>query len=122
MFTESNLLDLTKKKFEIWETLNMEHLSQIFDDKGLMFNTYGKVNTKEELIEKIRSEECLLKGIDFQNTVARVYGTSAVVQGEGSFTFSIKGQIHSKILNFLDVWIKREEGWKLVSTHYNQSA
>ena len=122
MLTESNLLDLTRKKFEIWETLNLDHLSQIFDDNGLMFNYQGKVNTKEELIEKIRSEECVLKEIFFQNTIARIYGSSAVVQGEGAFTFSIKGETQSKVLNFLDVWIERENGWKLVSTHYNQSA
>lgn len=121
MITETYLIDLTRKKFEIWETLNLDQLCHIFDDNGLMFNSHGKVSTKEELIEKIRSEECVLKEIDFQNTIARVYGTSAVVQGEGSFTFSVKGQIQSKIMNFLDVWIEREEGWKLVSTHYNQT-
>ena len=122
MITELNLLDLTRKKFETWETLNLDQLCQFFDDHGLSFNLDGKVETKEELIEKLSSETCQLKQYNVQNTVTRVYGTSAVVHGEGEFTFSISGKVESKILSFLDVWVERENGWKLVSTHYSQSA
>jgi len=122
MITESNLLDLTKKKFQIWENHNLDQLSQIFDDQCLMFNSHGKVITKEDLIKKIRDEECISTEINFQNTIARIYGSSAVVSGEGVFTSSKEGQTHTTKLNFLDVWTEREDGWKLVSTHYSKSA
>jgi hypothetical protein len=122
MITESNLLDLTKKKFQIWENHNLDQLSQIFDDQCLMFNSHGNVITKEDLIKKIRVEECGLTEINFQNTIARIYGSSAVASGEGVFTSSKEGQTYTTKLNFLDVWIEREDGWKLVSTHYSKSA
>ncbi len=122
MISESNLIDLTRKKFETWESLNLDQLAEIFDEHGLMFDVDGKIENKSQLIEKMRKENCLLKEFNFQNTIARIYGTSAVVHGEGEFKFTIAGKLHSSNLNFLDVWIERENGWKLVSTHYNQSA
>jgi hypothetical protein len=122
MLTESSLIDLTRKKFETWVTLNLDQLTQIFDDHGLLFNSEGKVDTKEELIKKMNDESCLLKDFNFQNTVARIYGSSAVVHGVGEFVFFKAGETQSTNMNFLDVWIKRESGWKLISTHYSQLA
>jgi hypothetical protein len=119
MLTESSLIDLTRKKFQTWVTLDLDQLSQIFDDHGLSFNAEGKIDTKEELIKKMSAKTCLLKDFNFQNIIARVYETSAVVQGVGEFVFSKAGETQSANLNFLDVWIERETGWKLVSTHYN---
>jgi hypothetical protein len=122
MLSETNLLALTQMKFEIWVTHNLDQLSEIFDDKGLLFDNHGKIDTKEGLLEKLSSENCILKKYDFRNTVARVFETSAVVYGEGEFTFSIFGENKATKLNFLDVWVERENGWKLVSTHYNYSS
>ncbi len=119
MITESNLIDLTRKKFETWETLNLDQLVSLFDDHGLLFDFKGKVETKDHVIEIMRSEKCQLKEVHFQNTIARIYGNSAVVHGEGEFTFIKEGDTKSTNLNFLDVWVEREEGWKLVSTHYS---
>ncbi len=120
MLTESSLKDLTRMKFETWVTQNLDQLTQLFDDQGLLFNSGGKVDTKEELIKIMSDETCLLKDFNFHNTVARVYGTSAVVHGVGEFVFSKAGETQSANMNFLDVWIERENGWKLVSTHYSQ--
>jgi hypothetical protein len=120
MLTESSLIDLTRKKFQTWVTLDLDQLSQIFDDHGLSFNSEGEIKTKEELIKKMSTETCLLKDFNFQNIIARVYGTSAVAQGVGEFVFSKAGETQSANLNFLDVWIKRENDWKLVSTHYSK--
>jgi hypothetical protein len=120
MLTESELSDLTKKKIEIWQNLNGDQLTLIFDDQGLFFNYDGIINSKEDLIKKIREEKCGPVEINFQKTIARIYGSSAVVSGEGDFTNAIDGQSQTTKLTFLDVWIERENGWKLVSTHHNQ--
>jgi hypothetical protein len=66
-------------------------------------------------------DNCRLKQLEFQNTIARNYGISAVVYGEGKFVFAKKGIPQSTNLNFLDVCVERENRWKLVSTHYNQT-
>jgi hypothetical protein len=87
MLTESSLIDLNRKKFQTWVTLDFNQLSQIFDDHGLSLNAEGKIDTNEELIKKMRAENCLLKDFNFQNIIARIYGTSAVVQGVGEFFF-----------------------------------
>lgn len=122
MITESNLLDLTKKKFQIWENHNLDQISQIIDDQCLMFNSHGKIITKKDLIKKIQSKECDSTEIILRKTIAPIFGSSAVVHGEGEFTFIKEGHTHTTKLNFLDIWIEREDGWKLVSTHYNKSA
>ncbi|MFC3881147.1 nuclear transport factor 2 family protein [Algoriphagus namhaensis] len=117
--TESILLDLTKKKFEIWQNQDKEQLQKFFDEHGLFFDLDGQVETKGQIAEKMISDKCVLRGANYQKTIARVYGNSAVVHGEGEFSLSIKGELKAFLLSFLDVWMEREDGWKLVSTHYS---
>lgn len=119
MLTESSLIDLTRKKFETWVTHNSNQLTQLFDERGLLFGLEGEIETKDELMKKMNAKSCHLKDFSFENTIARIYGTSAVVHGVGEFVFTKAGKTESANMNFLDVWIERETGWKLVSTHYS---
>ena len=120
--TESILLDLTKKKFEIWQSQDKAQLHQFFDDHGLLFDLEGQVETKGQVSEKLATNICILKEAKYQNPIARIYGNSAVVHGEGEFLLSMLGETKQLFISFLDVWMEREEGWKLISTHYTRSA
>lgn len=120
--TESILLDLTKKKFEIWQSQDKGQLQQFFDDRGLLFDLEGQVETKDQISDKLTSEVCILKEAKYQNPIVRIYETSAVVHGEGQFLINMLGESKEISLSFLDVWLERKEGWKLVSSHYSRSS
>ncbi|TDQ19461.1 uncharacterized protein DUF4440 [Algoriphagus boseongensis] len=117
MISESELIELSRQKFKIWENSDLENLEKIFDNEGLLICSEGKPETKAELTRLISKRTKEIKELILKKTFARVYGNTGVVHGEGQITLSIEGIQQSSGVNFLDVWIEREEGWKLVSSH-----
>lgn len=97
---------------------DLESFSSLFDEKGLMFYPTGKVETKPELLERLKSGRTVFQKIDLTKTIARLYQDTAVVHGEGMFTLILQGEELIENLNFIDVWVKKEEEWKLVSSHF----
>ncbi len=120
--TESDFLTLSKKKFASWKLTDVDEFSEMFDDHGLVFGAGGQTKTKGQMIEDLRTKACQFKDINLKNTIARVFGSSAVVHGEGDFTLSESGETKEVQMNFLDVWVEREKGWRLISSHYTMPA
>jgi hypothetical protein len=120
MITESELIGLSRDKFMMWKLSDVESITNLFDDHGLLICNSGKAETKPEIIQILQAGKWSFKDLQVQYAFARIYGTTAVVHGEGQLIVDGKGQLQSGPLQFLDVWVEREEGWKLVSSHLNQ--
>ncbi|MFC5191032.1 nuclear transport factor 2 family protein [Algoriphagus aquatilis] len=115
---ESSAISLSEKKFHHLIERDIESFSSMFDEKGLMFYPTGKVETKPELLQRLASGRTVFEKIDLAKTIARLYEETAVVHGEGMFTLMLQGERIIENLNFIDVWVKKEEEWKLVSSHF----
>ena len=115
---ESSAISLSEKKFQNLIEVDLESFSDLFDEKGLMFYPTGKVETKPELLQRLESGRTVFEKIDLTKTIARLYEGTAVVHGEGKFTLTLQGEVLIENLNFIDVWVKKEEDWKLVSSHF----
>lgn len=115
---ESSAISLSEKKFQHLMEGDFESFSDLFDEKGLMFYPTGKVETKPELLQRLASKRTVFEKIDLSKTIARLYQETAVVHGEGMFTIILQGEELIENLNFIDVWVKKEEEWKLVSSHF----
>ena len=97
---------------------DLDAFSSLFDEKGLIFYPNGTVETKSALMEGLKSKKTVFHKIELKKTIARLYEGTAVVHGEGLFNTILKGEEMSEKLNFIDVWVKREADWKLVSSHF----
>jgi hypothetical protein len=115
---ESSAISLSEKKFQNLLEGDFESFSDLFDEKGLMFYPTGKVETKPELLQRLESKRTVFEKILLTKTIARLYQETAVVHGEGLFTLKLQGEELVENLNFIDVWVKKEEEWKLVSSHF----
>lgn len=120
MISESQLIGLSYKKFQNWEQSDLASIANVFDDHSILFWANGKSQTKAELLTLFHDGKISIKNLQLQNTFARVYGTTGVVHGEGEATLTVEGEDLSGELRFLDVWVERENGWKIVSSHFNQ--
>ncbi|WP_187176427.1 nuclear transport factor 2 family protein [Algoriphagus sp. AK58] len=118
LMPESNSISLSEEKFSSLMEGDLETFSALFDEKGLMFYPNGKVETKPELLERLKSKKTVFLALDLKKCISRSYGTTSVVHGEGLFTINLQGEELSEKLNFIDVWVERENGWKLVSSHF----
>lgn len=114
---ESKAISLSKEKFSSLLGFNLESLTLLFDERGLIFYPNGMVETKSEIIANLKSGKTVFQGIEVLKILARSYGGTAVVQGEGFFNIKLQDEEFSEVLNFIDVWVEKEEGWKLVSAH-----
>jgi hypothetical protein len=118
--SESQLIGLSQEKFQQWEQSNLESISGMFDERAIVFWANGKSQTKIEMFKLYSEGKMSIKNLRLQHTFARVYGNTGVVHGEGEALITLEGEELSGDLRFLDVWVERENGWKIVSSHYNQ--
>lgn len=120
MISESQLLGLSQEKFKKWEQSDLASIAQVFDEQSVLIWINGKCQTKSEMLQLFHAGKISIKNLQLQNTFARVYGSKGVVHGEGAATLTVEGKDLSGDLRFLDVWVERENGWKIVSSHFNQ--
>lgn len=115
---ESNAISLSERKFQNLIEKDFGSFSKLFDEKGLLFYPNGKVETKPELLQRLESGRTVFEKIYLTKTIARLFHDTAVVHGEGMFTLVWQGEELIENLNFIDVWVKKGEEWKLVSSHF----
>ncbi|MFN3999861.1 nuclear transport factor 2 family protein [Algoriphagus sp.] len=118
--SESQLIGLSHEKFQQWEQSNLDSIAGMFDERAIVFWANGKSQTKIEMFKLYREGKMSIKNLRLEHTFARVYGNTGVVHGEGEALITLEGEELSGDLRFLDVWVERENGWKIVSSHFNQ--
>lgn len=117
LMIESKAISLSQEKCSSLLEFDLETFSLLFDERGLIFYPDGMVETKSEIIANLKSGKTVFQGTEVLKILARSYGSTAVVQGEGFFNIKLQDEEFSEVLNFIDVWVEKEEGWKLVSAH-----
>jgi hypothetical protein len=115
---ESNVISLSEEKFSSLLEFDLETFYSLFDGRGLIFFPNGSVATKPELMEKLKSQETVFRGVEMHKILARSYGNTTVVQGEGFFNIKLQDVEFNEVLTFIDVWVEKEGEWKLVSAHF----
>ncbi|GMQ23344.1 hypothetical protein Aoki45_00260 [Algoriphagus sp. oki45] len=120
MITESELVALSLEKFKVWESFDQNKFEQIFDEEGLLICYNGKAETKTELLQEFLDPKRKLNAFTIRKPIVRIFGATAVVHADGEITVDNFGKKETLAMNFLDVWVQREKGWKLVSAHFNQ--
>lgn len=115
---ESTFISLSEEKFSSLLEGDLVNFHSLIDERGLMFFPDGSVETKEGLMRQLTSKVTVFRNIEIHKTIARIYGNTAVVQGEGFFTITLPETEFTEVLNFIDVWVQKEMGWRLVSSHF----
>lgn len=108
------------EKFKVWESFDLNKFEQLFDAEGLLICYNGKAETRAELLQEFQNPSRRLHQVSFNRPIVRIFGNTAVVHAEGALTMTTSGIEETRSMNFLDVWVERENGWKLVSVHFNQ--
>lgn len=120
MISESQLLGLSQEKFLKWEQSDLASIAEIFDEQSILIWMNGRCQTKGEMLQLFQEGKISIKNLLLQRSFARIYGSKGVVHGEGAAIFTLEGEDHSGEFRFLDVWVERENGWKIMSSHINQ--
>jgi Domain of unknown function (DUF4440) len=118
--TEQFVLKLHEKKFQWMVKKQLDSLKNILDERVVYVHSNGWVQNKKEIIEDLRSGKLIMNSVTVTEAKARVYKGSVIINGKGKFDVVIDGKSVVIDLLYTEVYVKRKEGWLLVTRHANR--
>lgn len=117
---EQFVLDLSKTKFEWLVAKQYDSLINLLDDRIQYIHSNGWTQNKKEIIDDLHSGKLNYQKVLLKDSRVRVFGTSAIVTGLGTFEGITDGKPFSMELRYSEVYVKAGNRWKLASRHANK--
>jgi len=108
---ERQVLDLCQQKFQWMIHDRVDSLEAVLDDRLKFIHSTGWVQTKQDLLNDVKSGKLNYQTIDVSDMEVRVYGT---------FTGTNTGEPFVVNLMFTEVYSLKNKIWQLVSRHANK--
>ena len=118
--SEQALVNLSSKKFEWMIRMQYDSLESVLDDRLMFVHSNGWTETKQELIQDIKSGKLRYTNVEVQESNARMYKYMAVVTGKGKFNVELDGKPLEIILSYTEVYVQKKKKWLLASRHANR--
>ena len=103
------------RRFEVMTTRDYKALETLLADDLVYTHSSASVDTKASYLESLTSGRVTYKTIAPRDVKVRIYGTTAIVNGEAAMTVDSNGQALVNTLRFTDVWVKRDNRWQMVA-------
>jgi len=106
---------LEQQRIQALLDVDMPALYAIYAD-DFFYNTASGVSlTRSEYLPRYQSGELKVNKSTSEGREVRVYGDTAIVTGIVHVDATIKGENTNLHLRYLNVWVKRANGWVLVA-------
>ena len=106
---------MEQKRMQAILNADMPALYAIYADDFFYNTSSGPSLTKSEYLPRYASGELKINSADSEARDIRVYENTALVTGIVHVNATIKGENKLLHLRYLNVWVKRENGWVLVA-------
>lgn len=106
---------MERKRMEAVINADMAALDAIYADDFFYNTSAGPRLTKSEYLPRYASGELKVNAADTEARDIRVYDNTALVTGIVHVTLTTKGETRTIHLRYLNVWVKRAQGWVLVA-------
>ncbi len=87
-------------------------LDRVLSDDLAYTHSGGQFQNKADVIDSIVNKKTTIERMEFSDTTVRFYGNVALVKGRVDLWHSPTVIVH---MNVLHVWVKRPQGWQMVS-------
>jgi ketosteroid isomerase-like protein len=106
---------LEQQRIQAILDVDMPALYAIYADAFFYNTASGASFTRSEYLPRYQSGELKVNKSTSEVREVRVYGDTAIVTGIVRVDATIKGENADLRLRYLNVWVKRENGWVLVA-------
>jgi hypothetical protein len=113
--TEKEVLEVERQKDQAIRNRDMAVLDRIYVDNLAFANGRGKVLTKAQHMEEIRSGNVKYLNSDRSDFHVHVYGGTAVLTGRENSTVEYHGKTISSPRQFITVYVKLDGQWRYVA-------
>lgn len=96
---------------------DLPRIERIIADDYRITLSDGRVLDKDQDLAPLKSGKLRFTAADAQDVVIRVFGTTAVVTGMGTYTAEVDGKEAHFKERFTDVYVKRKGRWQPVASH-----
>jgi hypothetical protein len=96
---------------------NYDSISNMLDNRCLYIHSNGWTQTAAEVVKDLKSKKLIYDKIVITESQARQFESMVIVTGKGRFEGSVDNKPFGMELLFTEVYVKRKDGWKLVSRH-----
>lgn len=117
---EQFILDLSKKKFDWIINRQYDSLTKFLDDRIQFVHSNGWIQSKKDVLDDLHSGKLNYQKVTIREASARLYTSSAIVLGLGTFEGINDGKPFSLELRYTEVYINTGNQWKLASRHANR--
>jgi hypothetical protein len=108
---------LHEKKFDWLIHNNADSLTILLDDKVQYIHSNGWVETKQEILEDLKSGKLNYQSVTVKDAKVRIYENTGVVNGTGAFKVLLDGKTIELNLLYTEVYVRQKKQWRLVSRH-----
>lgn len=109
-----------------WNSLRLEPdvegLRSLLDDDWLLTHSDGRVQDKAGYLAELAAGQRANQAIANHDVQVRLHGGTAVVTGTSVQSGTRDGQPWSGRFRFTRVWVRQEEGWRMLASHSSRIA
>ena len=118
--TEQFVLKLHEKKFQWMINKQTDSLNSILDPRIIYVHSNGWQQNKKEITEDLKSGKLIMNSVAVIDAKARVYKGAVIINGKGKFDVVVDGKAVVLDLLYTEVYVRKKEGWLLVTRHANR--
>jgi hypothetical protein len=116
---EQELLDLSQQMWRWMSERNTGALNTLIHDQA-MFVHMGATFTKSQELEVMRSGDIQMKEVDFQESSARIVGTTAIVLNKIRLVAEVYGKEAINPFVVTEVYAQQDSAWSLASLAFTR--
>lgn len=94
---------------------NYDSLKAMLDNRCLYIHSNGWTQTATDVIKDLQTGKMVYNKVSITESLARQFESMVIVTGKGNFEGSVDKKPFALKLAFTEVYVKRKDGWKLVS-------
>lgn len=118
--TEQFVLRLHEKKFQWMVNKQTDSLNSILDPRVIYVHSNGWQQNRKEITDDLKSGKLIMNSVTVTEAKARVYKGAVIINGKGKFDVVVEGKPVVIELLYTEVFVRKKEGWLLVSRHANR--
>ena len=113
--TQQEIIDIEKDRMRAMVSGDLETLDSILSADLTYIHTSAALDTKESILDGIKSGRLRYTVMDASEVSVKVYGEAAVITGLAKVEVSVSGRDLKFELKFTDVYINGSKGWQMVA-------
>ncbi|AXE19203.1 nuclear transport factor 2 family protein [Runella rosea] len=112
---ETLVADIEKKRFAALVSKDYAYLNQVMGEDIIYCHSNGLIDTKASFIQSIKDGKLVYNEMTADELKVRIYDKTAIITGVCAAKVVSNGQQLNTRFRFTDVYIKRKEGWQMVT-------